>query len=138
MLDYGLARPIKYALQVMQLASQLHLHNDYMPFAITGLDVDTVEFVRVAFLIRLALKQFDDLYFLSDQYGDKTFKDIEIGLVAKHVLHRPIKPYIVVFLTHSCLRFNPRSMGSQYTGEDKTDDGIGPIFPHKYSQSHSK
>ena len=92
----GLRHTVEHALEVVQLAALLYLHQDDFSFGVPGLDVNTVKLVLTVLLVRLALQQFHDGHLLAHQYRDETLEDGKVGLVAKHILRCPVKAYISV------------------------------------------
>ena len=68
MLGYGLASAVKDTLQVVQLACELHLDDDQMALAVLGLDVNTVELVVVAVLVRFALQYLHNFHIVIEQH----------------------------------------------------------------------
>ena len=96
MFGNSLAGAVEDSLQIVELSGQLHLDDDKMSFAVFGFYINTVEFIRAVFLIGFAFEEFDHLYLFSKQNSDQTFKNAEVGLVTKHMLHGPIKTYVGV------------------------------------------
>ena len=105
MLGDGLAGAVEDALQVIELAGELHLDDDQVALAVLGLDVDAVEPVGVRLLVRLALEQLHDVDLLIEEHGDEALEDAEIGLVAEDMLYGPVKPDISVVLLHTFEEF---------------------------------
>ena len=100
MLGNGFGNAIEDALQVVQLAGVLYLHDDDFALAVQCFDVHTVELVICGLLVALALKQLDDGNLLIQKYGEEAFEHTEVGFLAKEALHRPVKTDISVRLIH--------------------------------------
>ena len=64
----SLCHAVKDALQVVELARLLYLHQDNLTLGVSGLDVNTIEFISFCILIALALQQFDDCHLFVQQY----------------------------------------------------------------------
>ena len=94
----GLRHAIEHALQIVQLAALLNLDDDDLAAGILGLDVHAVELVVPVLLVRLALEQFHDRHLLTDEHGNQTFEDGEVGLVAEHILRCPVETDISVMI----------------------------------------
>ena len=103
----GLACTVQDPLQIVKLSRQLYFHDDEVPLAVLGLDVDTVELVLSGILVALALQQFDYMDLFVQKHGDKPFENVKVRLVAEHMLHRPVKPDVCVVLFHSLDVFYP-------------------------------
>ena len=98
---YGFAGAIQDALQIIQLTCQLHLHQYKMPPAVLCLDVHAVELILGRILVALTLQYLLNMHCFSGKDCDKSLKNIEICLVAKHMLHSPVKTYVCIFLSHN-------------------------------------
>ena len=103
MLRDGFRHAVEHALQVIQLACELHLHDDNLAFAVDGLDVYAVELVRCAFLVAFAFQDFGYRDFLAEQHGYQPFEHGEVRLVAQHTLHGPVKTDVFIVYLHCCL-----------------------------------
>ena len=97
----GLGRAVENALQIVELARQLYLDDEYLATVVLGFDVYTVELVVGSVLIALALQQLHNVDGLAQQDGHQTLKHAEVGLVAKHAFHGPVESYIFVVCVHS-------------------------------------
>ena len=96
----GLGHSVEHALEVVELAGELNLYDDYLTLAVDGLDVYAVELGLACLLVALAFQQLAYDYLLAQKDGDETFEDGKVGLVAKHALHGPIEAYVLVLCLH--------------------------------------
>ena len=96
MLRYGLGHPVEYALEVVQLAGVLHLHDDNLPLGVGGLDVHSVELVVLCLLVALALEYLHDFHLLADEHGEESLQHVEVGLLAEQPLYGPVEAYVPV------------------------------------------
>ena len=94
---------VEHTLQIVELACQLHLHNDDFPFAVQGLNVHTIKLVRRTFLIALAFQYFRYRYFFLQQNGNQAFQHGKICLVAQHTLHGPVETDEFIFKLHNLI-----------------------------------
>ena len=101
MLGNGFRHTIQHALQVVELARQLHLHDDNLSLLGLGLDVHTVKLVGGILLVALALKNLEDFYRHANKNGYQSLQHRKIGLIAQHALHRPVKPDIFIVFRHN-------------------------------------
>ena len=101
----GLRHPVKYATEVVELSSQLHLHDDDVTTLVFRLYIDPVELVGGVLLIALALQNLDNLHLLAREDSDQTLQYGKVGLIAKHALHGPVKPYVFFIYLHTLLHY---------------------------------
>ena len=104
MLGDGFCNAVEHTLKVVELAGLLNLYENDFTLGVLCLDVYAVLLVMPRLLVGLALQKLDNRYLLADKRGDETLKDDKVGLVAKHVLGRPVETYVLV-LSHNVLCF---------------------------------
>ena len=100
MLRNGLGNTIKYSFEIIQLVRLLYLHNDNLIFAISCLDVNTVELVTLSVLVAFALKNLNNLDRLAYQNRHQSFKNNKIGFITQHTLGSPIETDIPIGIIH--------------------------------------
>ena len=119
----GLSHPIEDALQVIQLARLLYLHQDDFTLGVASLDVYAVELVVFLLLVAFALQKFHNGHLLVEQHRHQTFQHGEVRLVAKHAFRCPVKPYILIHLLLSLL------FVCKYTNKKLNNQNISSLFP---------
>ena len=97
----GFGNAIEHTLQIVELARELHLHDDDFALAVGGFYVDAVELGVALFLIAFAFEQFDDGDFFAQKHRHQAPEHGKVCLVAQHSLHCPVEPYVFVFALHS-------------------------------------
>ena len=107
----------------------MHLNNYYFPFYVLSLDINTIEFVAGTFLIALALKQFLYLHDLACKNSYQSFQNGEVGLVAQHSLHCPVKTYVLVVHFHRRMFI---TMLQKYKDFLKRQNNFGIFLPKVY------
>ena len=97
---YRLCHAVEDALEIEHLPSVLHLHDDYLPLAVFGLDVHTVKLVVFPLLVALALENVHNLHLLAEEHGEETLQHTKVGFLPQQPLYRPVKAYVSVCYTH--------------------------------------
>ena len=107
MLRDGLRHPIEDATQVVELPSQLHLHDDDVTTLVFRLDINPIKLVGGVLLVALTLQDLDNLYLLTREDGNQPLSYGEVCLVTKHALHGPIKSDVFLVHLHDPYVFMP-------------------------------
>ena len=98
MLRDGLGNTVEDALQVVELARLLDLHEDNLTLGVLGLDVNAVELVVDIILIAFTLQNLVNLHLLFKEHGHETLQHCEICFVAQHTLGSPIESDVLVHI----------------------------------------
>ena len=100
----GFSHSIKHPLQVIQFTGVLHLDNNNLPLAVTGLYVYTVKLVVRRELVTFAFQYLDDSYGFSQEHRQKPLQHTEISFLPQQTFDGPIETDIFVFqITHNTL-----------------------------------
>ena len=125
----GFRHSVEHSLEEIKLSRELHLDDYYFSLVILGLDIDTVILVAGTLLIALALKQFLYLHNLACKNCYQSFQHGEVGLVAQHSLHCPVKTYVLVVHFHRRVFI---TMLQKYKDFLKRQNNFGIFLPKVY------
>ena len=105
MLGDGLGHTVKNALQIVQLAGELHLDDDDVALGVLRLDVDAGELAVGSVLVCLALQYLVNHHRLADEHSHQTLEHTEVGLVTEYPLHGPVETDDSFVVSHNASFF---------------------------------